>query len=259
MKKTLKSAILLVIVSMLLFVLTGCANVNYEIKLSKDGSGEVSYIMGYDKSFLNSMGATKEDLEGDDTLDEMQDEARQEGYTIEKFEDNNTYGFKASKHVNNIQEEFDFDDIVEEDSIKDNRIIFEESFLKTKYSQNAILDLSMDEEDEEDALTNMMMSQIDVSYKITLPFKAGENNATTVSEDGKTLEWVLKAGQVNEIKFEATQDYMIYLIGGIIGLAVIIVIITLIVILTKKNKSKKQDDVPVKEEQVKETKNEEEK
>lgn len=251
MKKTIKSAILLIMIGMLLFVLTGCVNVNYEIKLEKDGSGDVSYMMGYDKQFLNSIGAKQEDLEGDDTFDEMQDEAEEKGYTVDKYEDELTYGFKASKHVENIQEEFNVGNVIGED-VEDDRIVFEESFLKTKYYQNTNLDLST-LAGEEDALTNAVLGQMKISYKIVLPFKVGENNATTVSEDGKTLEWVLKAAQANEIRFEATEDYTMYAIGGVVGLVLVIATAT-IILVTNKKKSEKQEEVVVTEEIISEEK-----
>lgn len=256
MKKTIKSAILLIIVGMLLFVLTGCVNVNYEIKLEKDGSGDVSYMMGYDKQFLKSIGAKQEDLEGDDTFNEMQDEAEEKGYTVDKYEDELTYGFKASKHVENIQEEFNVGNVIGED-IEDDKILFEESFLKTKYYQNTKLDLSAIE-GEDDVFTNSILGQMKISYKIVLPFKVGENNATTVSEDGKTLEWTLKAGQLNEISFEAVEDYTMYVIAGVVVLVLVIAAVA-IAFVTKKKKSEKQEEVQVKGEKVEKTNKVEEK
>ena len=95
MKKTIKTLALIVITIVTLLTLTGCANVNYEIKLNKDGSGDVSYILGYDKSFLSSMGVTTESLANDDSLDEMKEEAQEQGFTVTQYEDDNTYGFKC--------------------------------------------------------------------------------------------------------------------------------------------------------------------
>ena len=38
MKKTLKTIVLMIIVGIILLTLTGCANINYDIKLNADGS-----------------------------------------------------------------------------------------------------------------------------------------------------------------------------------------------------------------------------
>ncbi len=236
MKKTLKSLFLLVCLSLLLIVLTGCANVNYEIKLEKDGSGDVSYIMGYDKSFLSSMQISVDDIKEDDSFDEVKQEATDEGYTIEEYEDENTYGFRAYKHVSNIQNEFKID----ENTDVDDGIKYEKTLFKTKYSQNLALNLS-DMIGEEDALTKAVLGQMKISYKIVLPFKVGENNATTVSEDGKTLEWTLKAGEANEVKFVAEEDRTVFVLAGIGVIVLLVAIVAIIVIYSKKKETTKQD------------------
>lgn len=240
MKRTLKSLVLVAFSAVLLFVLTGCANVNYEIKLEKDGSGDVSYIMGYDKAFLSSVQVSVDDVKEDDSFDEAKQEATEEGYTIEEYEDDNTYGFRAYKHVNNIQDEFKID----ENTDADDGIKYEKTFFKTKYAQEATVNLSDIMGTEEDALTKAVVGQMKISYKIVLPFKAGENNATTVSEDGKTLEWTLKAGETNEIKFVAQEDRTVYAITGM-GILVLIIVIGAVVAIYSKKKDKKQEVKPV--------------
>lgn len=232
MKRTLKLFILVAVSALLLVGLTGCANINYEVKLEKDGSGDVAYIMGYDKNFLTSMQVSIEDLKGDNSFDEMKQEATKEGYTVEEYEDSTTYGFKAYKHVENIQNEFK----VMEDSTEEDAIHYENSLFKTTFSQKANLNLTdLSGEGEEDALTTAIMGQMKISYKIVLPFAVGENNATTVSEDGKTLEWTLKAGQVNEINFTAEQTNLVNI--AIIAGAILLVLIIIIVIASRgKNK-----------------------
>lgn len=251
MKKTLKNIAIVTILGIILLTLTGCANVNYDIKLNKDGSGDISYVVGYDKSFLASIGVETSSLENDKSFDEMEEQAKQNGYAIEKYEDDNTYGFKATKHANNIQEDFDVNDEVDTDSEDAGRIMYEKTLLKTKFSQSSKVDLTNMSEDSEDAaMLKAVMSQMKISYKITLPYRVGSNNATTVSEDGKTIEWTLKVGEVNEIKFEASQDYGMY---ALLGLAIVLVIVASVsVILSKKaKKTVEAKPVEVKKEETK--------
>jgi len=49
------------------------------------------------------------------------------------------------------------------------------------------------------------MASITYNYEITLPTKPISNNATKVSNDGKTLTWDLKANDKNK-----DQSYFIY-------------------------------------------------
>lgn len=232
MDKILKSVTLIVLAGILLVSLTGCANVNYEITLQKDGSGEISYIIGYDKNFLNSMQVSIDTLKENDSLKRTKQEAEQGGYTVEEYEDENTYGFKAYKKVTNIQTEFK----MMEDSSESDAIQYEKNLLKTKFSQDAKLDLSnVTGNNEQDALTTAVLGQMKISYKMILPFKVGDNNATTVSEDGKTLEWSLKAGQTNEIKFIAEEDNTIIIVVAV----AIILLMIVVIIITISRKSKK--------------------
>lgn len=252
MKKTLKNVAIIAILGVILFTLTGCANVDYDIKLNKDGSGDIAYVIGYDKSFLASIGVETSSLENDNSFSEMEEQAKQNGYTIEKYEDDNTYGFKATKHANNIQEEFDLNDEAGSNNEETGKIMYEKTLLKTRYYQDSKVDLTDILSDEEEAaMLKAVMAQMKVSYRITLPFRVGSNNATTVSEDGKTIEWTLKVGEVNQIKFEASQDYGMY---ALLGLAVVLVAVAAgSVILSKKAKK----TVEVKPVEVKKEKAEE--
>ena len=249
MKKSLKNIAILAILTIILITLTGCANVNYDIKLNEDGSGDIVYTMGYDKSFLKSMGVETSAVAKDDSLKDMKEEAKEKGYTIEDYEDDTTYGFKASKHVNNIQEEFNVNDEVSDDNEESGKIIYEKTLLKTKYSQDSKIDLTNMGEDEEATMLKALMAQMKISYRITLPFKADSNNATTVSEDGKTLEWILKVSEVNEIKFEASQDYGMYALAGL--LIIVILIVTAVVLSKKAKKTVVVKPVEVKKEEIK--------
>ena len=247
MKKAIKTLIGIMLMLLLFIGLTGCANVNYEINLKKDGSGEVSYIIGYDKNFLNSMQVSVESLKQDNSFDDMKKQATQEGYEIEVYEDDNTYGFKAHKKVNNIQEDFRISQYEEDE----NRICFEKTLFKTSFSQNAKLDLSnLTGKEQQDTITTAVLGQMKISYKIVLPFKVGQNNATTVSEDGKTLEWTLKAGQTNEVQFTAEQNDTFMVIC--IGIAIIGIIFVIFIVMRRNNSKKTQEVKPIKTVQNKE-------
>ena len=94
-------------------------------------------------------------------------------------------------------------------------------------------------------------SMVTMKYIIKLPVKVGENNASEVSEDGKTLTWNLKAGETNEISFEAESNYLTTII--MISIAILLVIIILIVVfLNKGKKNKKSDELVDKEEETEE-------
>ena len=237
MKKVLS---LIAVMAILLVALTGCVSVNYEVTLNKDGTADVAYIYGFEKEMLEQLGASAEDMTSD-----MKANAETSNYQIEAYSDDKVEGFKAKKHIENLSE-LSLEDAFGSENVKDseeNQIKIEKKGSKTVYSQNASIDLSgMDESTE---------SMVTMKYIIKLPVKVGENNASEVSEDGKTLTWNLKAGETNEISFEAESNYLNTII--MISIAILLVIIILIVVfLNKGKKNKKSDELVDKEEETEE-------
>lgn len=91
-----------------------------------------------------------------------------------------------------------------------------------------------------------MMANMDLSFTVTLPYKAISNNATTVKNDGKELVWNLAANnEQKSIEFEFELDRfqikpIIIIIASILGgLFVVAVVVTIIMAIQggkKKNK-----------------------
>ncbi len=233
MKKVLS---LISIMAILLIALTGCVSVNYEVTLNKDGTADVAYIYGFEKETLQQLGTSAEDMTSD-----MQKNAETNAYEIETYSDDKIEGFKAKKHIENLSE-ISLEDAFGSENVKDseeNQIKIEKKGSKTLYSQKASIDLSgMDES---------TASMVTMKYVIKLPVKVGENNASEVSEDGKTLTWNLKAGEVNEINFEAggNSSSLITIIIVIAIAVVIAIVIVIIAILSKKQKNDNNSYVTV--------------
>lgn len=85
-----------------------------------------------------------------------------------------------------------------------------------------------------------LTSEMEFSYVVNLPEKALTNNATNVSNDGKTLTWSLMQSQISNIEFSFELKNMTnyYILYGGIAAAVIIVIIIIILLIKKGKKGK---------------------
>ena len=191
MKKTIGLIVILII---MLIGLTGCVNINYEVEVHKDGSGEISYVYGISKEALKSIDTTSESL-----VSTYKEQAEKNGYTTEKYEDENIEGFKASKHIENLEKEFSLQEAFGKAYVKDeegNGIKVNTGFFKTQISQNAKIDLSTMED---------MENTIQMKYTVKLPVTSKTNNATEVSKNGKTLTWKLVSGEINNIQFLANK------------------------------------------------------
>ena len=223
MKKTIGLIVTLLIA---LLILTGCVNVNYEVKVNKDGSGEISYLYGFSKETLKSLQVSAEDM-----VKEMKEQAEENNYTTEYYEDDEMAGFKASKHLNDLSKEFSLkeafgEEYVKEDENSNNGIIIKNNFLKTKISQNAEIDLTEMKD---------VASMVKMKYTVKLPVESNYNNATESSKNGKELTWNLVGGEINKIEYTAVGINVLPIIL-IIVLVVVAAVVCYLLIFRKKDK-----------------------
>lgn len=219
MKKTIGLIILLM---MTLITLTGCAQLNYEVEVKSNGSGEISYIYGISKEILEDINISAEEF-----VSEMKGQAEESNYQVEAYEDDTIAGFKASKHVDDLNTEFSLQEAFSEyvKDTEENGIKVEKGFFNTKYSQTAELDLTTISENEQNYIT--------MTYQVKLPVKAKSNNADETFDNGKTLKWNLTAGEINKIEFTANKTNTL----PIILIVIVIIAIAIVVIMISKKKS----------------------
>ena len=228
MKKTIGLISMLLII---LVTLTGCVNVDYEVEVNKNGSGEISYIYGFSKETLNNLKVSAEDM-----VESMKEQAEENSYTVEAYENDEISGFKASKHIEDLTNDFSLQEAFGEEYVKDkenNGIKIEKGLFVTKYSQNAEIDL-----------TSMgdLSGNVKMTYKVKLPAKAKTNNATEISNNSKELKWELTAGEINKVEFVAQGINVLAIIITVIIIVVLVTgIIVLLIFLKKKHATKKEN------------------
>lgn len=96
-----------------------------------------------------------------------------------------------------------------------------------------------DTNDQDDFSSDMalsMLSSMDMTFTLNLPYKAISSNATSIENDGKNLKWNLLDTNLQNItvQFELYNMNNIYLT---IGIAIILIIIILIIIKKRKPKA----------------------
>lgn len=176
--------------------------------------------------------------------------------------------FKVKKGLlkNKYTAKFDFDS--SDSGLQNSNNTFEK---EEKDDDNAILDakeeendnddnkLDADEEEDDDTQIadinigddinsedySKMMKNMDLSFTVTLPYKALSNNATTVKNDGKELVWNLAANnEKKSIEFEFELDRfsimpIVIIIGCILGGLFIIALIVTIIMAVQGGKKPK--------------------
>ena len=218
----------LVILGLILFLTSGCEMVaTYETTITKDKQVNQKIVLAVDNEMLENLlsmqnpNSNQEFTEEEkrERLDEMLDEENQdyEGYTKERYETTDLKGYAFTKNLGNIENlTGDTINFSLEDEPTENIIMF------TKKGNNYFTEFEAGEPFDTDD-TDQYNIDYTVEYIVTLPTKAINHNATTISEDGKTLTWDLTT-PISTISYEFAfaNNTILYIIIG--GVAVVILL-----------------------------------
>lgn len=241
---------------------TGCVKYNAKMDIKRDKSINYEIIYAIQASLSDS---------GQVMDEEGVKELKDNGYTVENYNEDGYTGFKISKKIKNIDDVSDTNEVIfslsDDASKKDIKIftvkkgLFKNTY-KAKFSfdmDNSNLsignnededkdedDINLsnndDEEDEDITSTddnNMDMSQftssMDLKYTVNLPYKAKSNNATTVNKGGKQLVWDLSKANTVEYEFEL-YNFPFYIV---LGVGIVIIIATIVIVIKKKKGNNK--------------------
>ncbi len=222
-------AILLSLVCVL--CLTGCMRFNTTVTVKRNGKLDVSML--YAMMDMSDYG-----FDADDITDTDMQEYIDQGWDVEEYNQDGFSGYVVSKRDITVKELVDsMEDTQSEISGDSSNIEFSKQGLKY------VLDWQVftQEEGEQIAAYKSFVTMSGGYMKMTvnLPVKPSASNATSVSNDGKTLEWdLLSLGPDQSIHLE----FVLVNIGLIIGLcfvvtAIVIVIVLAIVLSSKKKKA----------------------
>ncbi len=230
----------------------------------KENDGDESKCNYQDPSTSSSTDFNPEDFMDNDTYKEMEDL----GFTVTQNTTDSKYELTISKKYNNIDEltktenfTLNLNDITTKDF--DNKFFtIKKGLLEDTYELNMLIettttDISGSNSTDTETLNidpSMFSDLIKYNYQLTLPNVSLSNNATSVSQDQKTLTWELKPEGNNEIKVSfaipnENKDLIIYGAAGLGGLLVLIIIIIIISKSRKKKKNKQAKEEPVVEQQ----------
>ncbi len=273
----MKKTKLILTVFALIFVLSGCVKYNGSMDIKKDKSMQFDTIYAVNESML----------EGEELLDEEQKKSiEKQGYTITDYSQDNMKGVTLNKNIKNIDDVSSKENVVFNlssmfDEKEQSNTIFkvEKGFFKNTYTAEFILDSDSglnngtttedsmgDESLENEDFSNYlnMMSDLEMTFVVKLPYAAISSNATTKSSDNKTLTWNLlddgnsenknedesedeivlndetatdnnEEDQKVKFKFEIYNLTNIYICAGVIAFLIVVAIISSI----SKNKKPK--------------------
>lgn len=254
MKKYFK----LIIIIVCLFLITGCVKYNATMDIKKDKSMDFSIIYAVDKSFFENENLIEE---------KDKKELENSGFTIKEYNEGNMKGYIISLNVPNIDKISAAEDIIynltdiTNNNNDNNKKLFtiKKGLLKNTYKANfqfdssdsklnednnqdseTITEWSTEENSEDwDSIANSAVSNLDLSFKVNLPYSAIKTNATQTSNDNKELTWSLTSNEVSNIEFEFSLYNTINIIVITVIILILIVAIIIFFINNKKNNNNK--------------------
>ena len=233
MKKSMK------LLAILLFVvlMSGCVKYNFKMEVGKDKSVSIEIIDAIEKDYT-SYGSYETEAAAAET----------KGFTKTPYEDDEYVGYTLTKKYSNIDDistdkpiTVELMDILSSDK-EEPKAYFQKKggLFKTTYVASFIVDKSSGEEEEEDTTTTTTPEdeteeESNITYTVVLPVKPNSNDATFVSEDGKTLTWNLYDDRLNKINYEFS---MINTTMIIIVAAVAVLVVGGVIFVVAKGKKK---------------------
>ena len=273
----MKKAKSLVLLMIMVFLLTGCVKFNTNIEIKKNKSMDMAVIYAVNSSLLSYMDNDGGILSDDDKK-ELEDEGFTiENYSDETFTGYKL--LKNVKNIDDVSAandvNYSISGLLDDSNANDKKMFkVEKDLFKNTYYANIKFDASDSNLDDNDSsfddiddnnssvallenkidnnfddgyglpemdFSNMagLAGNMDLSFKVNLPYKAISNNASSVDNDSKTLTWNLSATNTSNIEFSfyLYNWNTILALGGIV-MATVILVVLLALALSKKNNVK---------------------
>lgn len=226
---------LLLILLLCSLLLSGCMRINTTVKVNKDGTADVSMLY----AMSNSLGAFTNSPYS--LSAEQIAEYEEQGYTVKHYVDDEAgyTGYTLTKNgidlksLVNDTDETGLESIIDGGFVTVDGRIVKISFVPFSAS---------DYKDVSSGLSMVKSQKGFVTFTLDLPVETTRNNATSVSEDGKTLTWDLTVFGPNEkvyaeftMPFVMTQ-WMWIAVAVVVGMIVTAGLVTILV--TRKRKER---------------------
>ncbi|MBR2749882.1 MAG: hypothetical protein IKD90_01965 [Clostridiales bacterium] len=234
-KPLLKKLLAVMLISAIVFALSGCIRYNATMKVGSDGSIDIDILYAvYDTSSLSD---SDDDSSLSSGIKEDQVEALEEaGWKVKEYSKDSYKGYELIKKGIKAAE-------LEED-VKSADVGFDK-FSFTEKKGVYTLDWDVSNNTSEASSSGVDLSKLAeyggyMKVVLELPNKPENSNATDTSDGGKTLEWdMFKMDEPIHCEFKITggSGFPVWIIGVIIGGVIVAAGIVVAIILINKKKS----------------------
>lgn len=228
----LRKGLLTLMALLVILMTTGCVKVKSNLKINKDGSSDLTLIYALDEQIASFGGDVNS------SLNELKKGAEEKGFKASNYKDDDYLGVKVTKNFEDFKEVSS--DLTDEQQLFKFNVDEKKGFFKNTYAVKSEFDFTgMTEEIDSDSMdaeiASSVINQMDLSFTLVLPVKAGENNASEVKNDGKTLEWVFIPNEINDVEFEFEKVNTLNIVLLVAGLVAVVISLFFILKRRKKN------------------------
>lgn len=226
-----------VAILVMMICLTGCIQMDTSITIKRNGKMDVKLLY----AMMDMSGSSEGETSSATLSDEQKKSYLDEGWEIEDYSSSGYTGFVIKKNDVDISDLNNTINKTSENINQKGKIDFEQNGMKYDLKWQ-VFD---DEAKANMAQTASFIKQYGGYMKVTLnlPVKADSSNATTVSNNGKTLEWdLLSLGEEGTIMASFSLINMPLII--ILSVIAVVLLVALIVILVVVGKQKKKKNTP---------------
>ena len=210
-RKVVIFSLLLVLMT---FLASGCMEVRIHLNLNPDSSADLELLM-----------ATSRSLASLDFFKNLKADLARDGFEITDYQEENKVGFRAFSHMDSLEE-------LSSLSIGEGVIANKKDIItvdKGLFTNTYDVEIDFNIEDllskEQKAI---LIFKPDITFAVTLPLRPSQHNATSVSEDGKTLAWKLVPGKTNTIKVTATLPNLTFILVVVILVGILVAALLII-------------------------------
>ena len=249
-------------------LISGCTmKEEFTIKVKEDKHVDMGIVIAYDKDFIDGLlKMSDQTIKSEDITDDMRwaylekDDNKTvdiEGGEVNRYQQDGYYGYVITKDIGLIDDLSTEDKNAERVNINTKDLDKAKLFIKdgNKYKSNLYIDKSSDDYKNMDSY-KQYGANFEIFLTVELPSKALSNNATEVTNDGKTLKWnLLEAENIDyefEIKDKKAAKGIVKVLAIIVVIAILVIALIVVIVALLSGNKNNTTATPVKEEKKEE-------
>lgn len=233
--RKIKYLLTLVMSLLLLLLLSACAKGEAHVTVHTDGTADVDFNLQVQNRNLKFIGQKE-------LVQSIENAFEDNGFVTENHQSEDTSEISASKEVK-IHEADSKQELPESISYS---TVTEEGFFFSKYRitvdaelMSAIPDNTWTEHLQAipNLVRNLLLKDVELDFKLTLPIKPESSNADAVTADGKTMTWHVEPLSANHLELSvSTPNIQNIIITIVVALLLIGVILFVVIRKVRRNK-----------------------